>query len=356
MLPERVSGGSDGVGCGPAGGPVVDGERGQSVGSAGSPASSGASRVLAGEDGRVGCDPEGSAVNGECGRPIGSPVSSASSAASRVLAGEEDGAACRIVGGDSVTLNADLTFSGTIAGRECSFLLDTGSSMNVLHRSVFDTMSGVTFHPTSTKAKTASQSDLRAVPCVIDLANRSLVMVSGESVRSVSVDRTSVASAVLGCDVSLPLGSECFVRGRVHHCDYDGEVLVEPCLSVPGVEVVRCVARVSDSSLPLLIRNMTTDSVTLSKHAEVADLEVSFVEEDMPETGAGTDSPVDVESLVNLEGSELLESQRRTLITVLQKHEAIFDGHIGHTDLVTHRIDTGDSPPSDRDPDEFPLI
>ena len=61
---------------------------------------------------------------------------------------------------DFVPLNADLTFSGVIADRECSFLLDTGSSMNVLSRSVFDTLSGVPLHPTSTRAKTASQSDL----------------------------------------------------------------------------------------------------------------------------------------------------------------------------------------------------
>ena len=174
---------------------------------------------------------------------------------------------------DFVPLNADLTFSGVIAGRECSFLLDTGSSMNVLSRSVFDTLSDVPLHPTSTRAKTASQSDLplagrisvplqvagqthvvslfvsdsidipcilgldflRAVPCVIDLTNRRLVLASEGSVRSVSVDRTTVGSAVLGCDVSLPPGSECFVKGRVHHCDYDGEVLVEPRLEVPGV-------------------------------------------------------------------------------------------------------------------------
>ena len=124
---------------------------------------------------------------------------------------------------------------------------------------------------------------LSAVPCVIDLTNSCLVLVSGDCVRSVSVDRTSVGRAMLGCDVSLPPRSECFVQGRVHHCDYEGEVLVEPNLDALGVEVVRCVTRVKDSSPPLLIRNLTIDSITLPKHSEVADFEVSFVEEDASE-------------------------------------------------------------------------
>ena len=194
---------------------------------------------------------------------------------------------------------------------------------------------------------------LRSVPCVIDLTNRRLVLVSGDSVRSVSVDRTSVGCAVLGCDVSLPPGSECFVQGRVHHCDYEGEVLVEPSLDAPGVEVVRCVAMVKGSSLPLLIRNLTTDSITLTKHSEIADLEVSFAEEDVPERD-GADAPVDIESVVSLDGSCLSEVQREALMNVLKKHERMFDGHVGHTNLVTHRIDTGNSPPIRQSPRRIP--
>ena len=257
--------------------------------------------------------------------------------------------------------------------------------------SIFERLSGVTLHPTSTRAKTASQADLplagrisvpvrvadqthvismyvsdsidvqcilgldflRSVPCVIDLTNRRLVLVSGDSVRSVSVDRTSVGCAVLGCDVSLPPGSECFVQGRVHHCDYEGEVLVEPSLDAPGVEVVRCVAMVKGSSLPLLIRNLTTDSITLPKHSEIADLEVGFAEEDVPERD-GADAPVDIESVVSLDGSCLSEVQREALMNVLKKHERMFDGHVGHTNLVTHRIDTGNSPPIRQSPRRIP--
>ena len=222
-------------------------------------------------------------------------------------------------GEHSVLLGHDMTFPGTIAGKACSFLLDTGSSMSILHRSVYETLTGIHLQPTSTKARTASQSDLpllgriaaplqvadqthiinlyvseaidvscilgldflSAVPCVIDLAGKRLVLVSGESVRTISAVRTTVGSAVLGCDVSIPPGAECFVRGHVHNCDYNGDVMLEPNLDVQGVQVVRCVAKIQDGSLPLLIRNVTTDSISLPKHSQVADVEVSFVEEEL---------------------------------------------------------------------------
>ena len=173
----------------------------------------------------------------------------------------------------SVGLNNDMTFSGTVAGTTCCFLLDTGSSMSIINRSVYEELSGIQLHPTSTKAKTASQSELpllgrisvplqvasqthvvnlyvseaidvpcilgldfmSAVPCVIDLSGRRLVLVSGENVRSISADCVSVGSAVLGCDVSLPAGTECVVKGYVHNCGYDGDVVMEPNMDVPGV-------------------------------------------------------------------------------------------------------------------------
>ena len=293
-------------------------------------------------------------------------------------------------GEHSVKLNNDMTFSGTIADTACCFLLDTGSSMSIINRSMYEKLSGIILQPTSTKAKTASQSDLpllgrisvplqvanqthivnlyvseaidvpcilgldfmSAVPCVIDLSGRRLVLVSGESVRSISADCATVGSAVLGCDVSLPPGAECLVRGHVHNCGYDGDVIVEPHIDVPGVQVVRCVAKVQSGSIPLLIRNVTSENISLPKHSQVADLEVSFVEEDLPQRGS--DSFRGVESSVDLSGASVTTDQRRALIDVLLRHESMFDGHIGHTDVVTHTIDTGDCPPVRQSPRRLP--
>ena len=192
---------------------------------------------------------------------------------------------------------------------------------------------------------------LSAVPCVIDLSARRLVLVSGGNVRSVSADRTTVGSAVLGCDVSLPAGAECFVRGHVHNCQYRGDGIVEPTLDVTGLQVVRCVVKVDDGSVPLLIRNITTESITLPKHSQVAEVEVSFVEEDLPQVEG---SSPDLESLIDLSDSVVSGDQRRALVTVLRRHQSMFDGHIGHTDVVKHTIDTGDSPPVRQRPRRIP--
>ena len=118
------------------------------------------------------------------------------------------------------------------------------------------------------------------------------------------------------------------------------------------MEVVRCLAVVSDSSVPLLVRNVTTSPITLPKHSPVAELEVSF-EELSSELHTEGGAP-DLESMVNLSGVDLPGFQRKELFKVLEKHNSMFDGHIGHTTLVTHRIDTGDHPPVRQAPRRIP--
>ena len=140
--------------------------------------------------------------------------------------------------------------------------------------------------------------------------------------------------------------------GYVHNCGYDGDVIVEPNVDVPGVQVVRCVAKVQEGSLPLLIRNVSTENISLPKHSQLADLEISFVEEDLPRQSSGAAG--DIESVIDLSASQVTSDQRRALIEVLQKHGSMFDGHIGHTDVVTHTIDTGDSPPVRQGPRRIP--
>ena len=188
---------------------------------------------------------------------------------------------------------------------------------------------------------------LHAVPCVIDLLHRRLDLTPRESVRSVSVDVTSVGKVRLGRDFSVAPGAEILVPGYAHACTYRGSALVEPTQDIPGIEVVRCLVRVSESAVPVVIRNVTSDHVTIPKHTEVAELEVSFVEEQpcdkVGDSQSGDQSStVKLEDLVNLSDTDLTDSQRDALFTVLHKHDHMF---FGHTDLITHRIDTGDHPP-----------
>ena len=119
------------------------------------------------------------------------------------------------------------------------------------------------------------------------------------------------------------------------------------------MEVVRCIATVTDSAVPLLIRNVTAESVTLPKHSQVADLEVSF-EELLPDSDLVPSGSADIESAVDLSDTDLTEAQRSALFEVLRKNSTMFDGHVGHTTLITHPIDTGDHPPIRQTPRRIP--
>ena len=212
---------------------------------------------------------------------------------------------------------------------------------------------------------------LRTVPCVIDLQQKRLTMAPSESIRSVSAEVTSVGRVVVGRDHVLAPGSETIIQGYAHNCEYKGAAIAEPSAELQGIEVIRSIVHVDSSSVPVLVRNVTADHITIPKHSSLADLEISFVEEPVshssnkegagaPDVCADTENSseqsksVDFAGLVNLTDSSLTEEERETLFSVLRKYEPMFDGHIGHTDLITHRIDTGDHSPIRHSPRRIP--
>ena len=79
--------------------------------------------------------------------------------------------------------------------------------------------------------------------------------------------------------MAMPPGCEMIVQGFVHNCDFQGQAIVEPVCDQPGLEVVRSVVEVSGTSVPLVVRNVSTNYVTLPKHDVLANLDVRFSEE-----------------------------------------------------------------------------
>ena len=60
----------------------------------------------------------------------------------------------------SVPLKDDLTFDAKVSGVTVSCLLDTGSTINILHKFVFDVLTGVRLLKTTTQARTAAKDPL----------------------------------------------------------------------------------------------------------------------------------------------------------------------------------------------------
>ena len=210
-----------------------------------------------------------------------------------------------------------MTFNARLSGVECRCLLDTGSTISIINKTVFDALPNASLCMTATRARTAAQDQLpllgRTVvsvrvgrvqkpmpvyvsevidvpclfgvdflqhiqPCVIDLHRKCLSFVPTEAVRSITAEAVSVGAVVLGKDVTVPPGSEAVVCGFSHNCDYRGSVLVEPSYDKPGVEVVRSIVDISSTSVPVVLRNTTDSFITVPKHAELGQLEVGFSE------------------------------------------------------------------------------
>ena len=292
--------------------------------------------------------------------------------------------------GCGVSLSDDLTFDARVSGTVTRCLLDTGSTISILHKSVVDSLSGVKIMRTNTQARTASSDPLpltgrvnvqfelggaahvvpffiseaidipcllgldflKHVPCVIDLRKRMLLIAPTDSVRSVSAEVTSIGRMTVGRDISIPPGSEILIPTHVHCSEYRGTALAEPTWNRAGVEVVRCIVEVTQSPVPLLVRNVTTESITIPKHSALADLEVGFVEQ--PPIDSATPSQLSLHDLVDWDVCILSGAQRDKILAVLKKYESMFDGHIGFTDKVSHKIETGDHPPIRQSPRRLP--
>ena len=208
-----------------------------------------------------------------------------------------------------VPLSDESAFTARIAGIETPALLDTGAAINLIHKSVIDMLPNVKICKTATRAKTASQENLpllgrvsvpfqvgnisevislyvteaidkplllgleflRSVPCVIDITNKRLVLAGSGQVRSVSAEITSVGKVTVGQDHSLAPGTEQVIPGFVHNCTYRGDAIIEPEITVPGVEVRPAIVDVRGPTVPIVIRNVSLEHITIRKHTPSRD-------------------------------------------------------------------------------------
>ena len=282
-----------------------------------------------------------------------------------------------------VPLGEQLSFGARAAGVECRCVLDPGSGISIMSKALCDSLPGVIISATHTVAKVANGdplsllgqctvplaigrrqfsvrfqvSDSLDVPCligldflqqvpsVIDLVNRRLILIPSSAVRFTSSEARAVGRVVLGHDTSVPPGAEYILQGYVHSCEYSGPVVFEPTLSIPGLEATRALACIEAGKVPIAVRNISESHVTIPRHTPVGDLEIDYIEEPIDADAACVTRAVNFENDVNTDGSNMSPAERARLIDVLKRYEAMFDGHLGLSDLVVHDIETGDAPP-----------
>ena len=108
--------------------------------------------------------------------------------------------------------------------------------------------------------------------------------------------------------------------------------------------------QVKGQSIPCIVRNVTTEPVTIPKRSEIGRLEVGVAEFSVP---SGESDP-DWRDKINLSDTDLSDEQKEQVKTLLDKYSDMFDGRLGFTSAVEHDIDTGDSPPVRSAPHRVP--
>ncbi|XP_043206931.1 uncharacterized protein LOC122373168 [Amphibalanus amphitrite] len=282
-----------------------------------------------------------------------------------------------------------MTFDADVGGVTCSVTLDTGSSINIIHKSVFDVLpKAPPLFTTATVAHTVSRDPLPLIgrtqiavkvagevvvvpfyvsdqidctvllgleffgvcPCVLDLTKSQLILSSAKMVRTISASVFSVGKVICQRDIAVPAGHEVFFPGFVPNVDFRGPALCEPLLEVPGLELVPSMVQVNGQSVPCIVRNITTEPVTIPKRAEIGRLEVGVAEFPVP----SGDADPNWREKIDLSDTDLSKEQKEKVTELLTKYSDMFDGRLGFTSAVEHHIDTGDSPPIRSAPHRVP--
>ena len=194
-------------------------------------------------------------------------------------------------------MNPDMTFSAEVGGVQSSVLVDTGSTINLLSKAVYDVLPNKSpLLTTKTKARTVGHDNLTLLgktkvavkfagevvavpfyvsdeiecpvllgleffgvcPCVLDLTSHTLTVTPTAAVRSVSVSRTSVGTVAVQQDVVVPPGRELLFPGFLRSQDFTGPALLVPTADVPGLEFIPSMVHIRGQSVPCVVRNVTT--------------------------------------------------------------------------------------------------
>lgn len=274
-----------------------------------------------------------------------------------------------------------MSFDADVGGVTCAVTLDTGSSINVIHKSVFDVLpKAPPLFTTATVAHTVSKDPLPLIgrtqiavkvagevvvvpfyvsdqidctvllgleffgvcPCVLDLTTHTLVLAPSAAVRSISASCTSVGAVTVQRDIVVPPGRELLFPGFLRSQDFTGPALLVPTAELPGLEFVNSMVHIRGQSVPCVVRNVTTHPITIPKKSELGQLEVGVAE--CTSVPSGELDP-DWLDKVDLSDANLTEEQAGKVKSLLTQYSEMFDGRLGFTKVVEHEVDTGDSPP-----------
>ena len=293
-------------------------------------------------------------------------------------------------------------------------VVDTGSAITIVHRRIYDQMgTGPQLQPCDVTAKTATQQPLHLLgrcsvqftidgvsyplsvfvsdeigpidcllgmdffahyPFIIDLSSKRLIArpsadQKSQPVAAVLPQQPITADSVCRVSVrdtyAIPPNCEVIIPGHVDDDNFEGQAVFSADAAVSGLTFVDGVVDVKrGGSVPVVVRNVTSSSVSVSKGKDLGSMETDFAietddgnvtgdAESSASNGDGSDTSA-LEDLVDLSGVSLSNSQRKRFFALLRRYPTLFSDQLGHCSLVEHSVDTGTAKPIRSAPRRIP--
>ena len=316
---------------------------------------------------------------------------------------------------DSRASSSDIVVTGVVNDVPTRMVVDTGSAITIVNSRIHSQINArPPLQPCDITAKTATQQPLRLLgrckvqfviaevaypmsvfvsdeigpidcllgmdffaqyPFIIDLSSKRLIAKpSSDQVPTQPVTVVSSAAHVSNqraevrvCRVSvrdtyaIPPYCEVVIPGSLCESDFVGQAVFSAEAAVSGLTFLDGVVDVQrGGSVPVVVRNVTSSSVSVPRGKDLGVVETEFsIETDGRESECETPNEISSESgvledLVNLSGVSLTGTQRIQFFSLLRRYPTLFSGQLGHCSLVEHAVDTGASKPIRAAPRRIP--
>lgn len=201
--------------------------------------------------------------------------------------------------------------------------------------------------------------------CKLDL-EENVIRINGEEIvlQRRTNNRPNVAQVVLDEDTVLPERCQKMVPACLEINTPDGQiVMLEPGTSDErlgrGIFVAKALIR-TRKKIPIRVMNINDFPVTLKKGCHLGRiLDVSSVIKQVCHTTTTPKkAPVELEILIQNACQELTDDQSQEVRSLIYRYQNVFEGSgglLGRTNIVQHRIDTGDARPIRQAPRRLPL-
>ncbi|XP_061179408.1 uncharacterized protein LOC133188032 [Saccostrea echinata] len=262
-------------------------------------------------------------------------------------------------------------------------LIDTGSSVSLLSKEIYETLS---FRPILTKVAdkltTADElGDLHGIlgldflsdnEIVVDTC-RGILMSSHFQIQLCwenSLNHTC-ARVQISENVRIPPRSEMFITGNVKgNISDDVTCILEPDRDQTGHDVLipKSIVNITKSSVVFSVLNPTDNDIHLKKNKCIASIQaVDYIIDNDDCKGSGVENkdmslqssvPDNLQSLLENVSNKLLSLEKNELKHFVLQYFDVFvgsDGNLGRTDLTAHKIDTGGAKPIKLPPRRLPI-